>query len=1058
MPATPVKKRQPAEKPASRVFEDRNQAFRILHETFLEVEGADEEKLFSILCRNLLRLTGGRFAACATYNPNSRSLTLQSACRKAGSGRISAVASSHRNNSISRATIRSLREKKVVRYAAAPEFLAKLLPAPALKYLHRETSCYRFSCSREGELLAVALLQLPAGEKLPRNDMLDTYLGLTALLIQRRHAFHSLQKSEGEMSLILESLDELITFQDRKFRIIWANRAAAESVGKKTSELIGRFCYEVWHGRDRACDPCPVAKAISTGKSQKGEVTTPDGRGWLIGGYPVRDRKGNITGAVEITREVTERKRRESELAHHDLVYRSMQEAVLTFDRQGRIVDANPATENILGWSREELRGRKAEMLNPPRRARPLTAEILRSLKEKGDWKGKLPIVTRSGELRHMSTIISSLRDQSGNWIGNIGINRDITDRVAAEEALARQERHYRTLFNTSPSPISLVNGDGKIVNVNTAFCEVTGYSRKEVLGLEVRNFSVSDSAKDIKKNIHRILAGETLRHIVINRRKDGTECSLDLNETRITLPDGKPGILCISADVTEKMKAEAALRESEERFRTIFETAEDSIFIKDHRGVYTLINPAMGRLFGRPPSEMIGKNDKELFGVEGSRAIREVDRRVLQGEIINTEDRQVIRGTTHDFQVIKIPLRDVSGKITGLYGIARDITGYKRRETERLKLQKLESLGLLAGGIAHDFNNLLMAIMGNISIAKLKAGGGREANKFLDEAEASCLRARNLTQQLLTFSRGGKPITAVISLDAILREATRFALSGSKTKAKFSIANDLWKVKADQGQIHQVINNLVINADQATPGGGVIEIGARNLALDGDSGLPLPPGRYLLLTVRDRGTGIPKIYLNRVFDPYFTTKKKGSGLGLATSFSIIKNHSGLITVNSVEGEETTFSIYLPVTVNPSSGAQENPEEVIRGRGRILLMDDDRFVIQVMGKMTEYLGYDTVTAFDGAEAIRKYREARKAGRPFDVVVLDLTVPGGMGGRETMREWKKIDPEVTALVSSGYSTTAAMAEFRRYGFRGVIRKPYTLAKLGKILRRATARKK
>jgi signal transduction histidine kinase/CheY-like chemotaxis protein len=378
------------------------------------------------------------------------------------------------------------------------------------------------------------------------------------------------------------------------------------------------------------------------------------------------------------------------------------------------------------------------------------------------------------------------------------------------------------------------------------------------------------------------------------------------------------------------------------------------------------------------------------------------------------------------------------------------DITSRRAMEEELLKVQKLESIGVLAGGIAHDFNNILTAILGNISLAKIYSEGGDRAGERLTEAEKACLQAQALTQQLLTFSKGGAPVKKVLSVSQLVSDSSLFALRGSNVRSEMSVPDDLWTVEADEGQIGQVIGNLVINADEAMPLGGVIHVQAENVTMTASDGLPIRDGKYVRVSVTDYGVGIPQEILPRIFDPYFTTKQKGSGLGLTTAYSIVKNHDGLITVESRPGVATTFHVYLPASEKEEEPRQDSEEQLIRGKGRILLMDDEETIRDLAAEMLSLMGYEVVLAEHGAEAIDLYKSARISSRPFDAIIMDLTVRGGMGGREAIEILSKIDPNIKAIVSSGYSSDPIMADYGKYGFSGVAAKPYTASELGEIL--------
>ena len=392
--------------------------------------------------------------------------------------------------------------------------------------------------------------------------------------------------------------------------------------------------------------------------------------------------------------------------------------------------------------------------------------------------------------------------------------------------------------------------------------------------------------------------------------------------------------------------------------------------------------------------------------------------------------------------------VKSEDGSVTRMFGTAQDITKRKRLEEELLRAQKLESVGLLAGGIAHDFNNILTTILGNVSMAKTQVTSEDELFEMLSEAEMASLRAQTLTKQLLTFAKGGAPVKETASINDILKESSSFVLRGSKSRCELSIAEDLWPAEIDVGQMSQVINNIVINANQAMPEGGTIQIAADNLIIENRHSFPVNPGRYIKISITDHGVGIAEKYLSKVFDPYFTTKQEGNGLGLATTYSIIRKHDGHITVESQLGVGTAFHIYLPA----SDKAVPEKEEVkiIKGQGRILVMDDEASLRKMVGRMLKNLGYESEFAKDGAETIEMYKEAKEAEKPYDAVILDLTIPGGMGGKEAINKLLEIDPEVKAVVSSGYSDDPVLANFQEYGFKGMMPKPFESRSLSKVL--------
>jgi PAS domain S-box-containing protein len=393
------------------------------------------------------------------------------------------------------------------------------------------------------------------------------------------------------------------------------------------------------------------------------------------------------------------------------------------------------------------------------------------------------------------------------------------------------------------------------------------------------------------------------------------------------------------------------------------------------------------------------------------------------------------------------------------LYGASQDITEQKWtamqleiKEEQIRRVQKLEAVGTLAGGIAHDFNNLLQGVFGYISMAKLNIDQRQKSLDMLEQAEKALHMSVNLTSQLLTFSKGGKPLIKRINPQPVIENAVKFALSGSKIDCKFECNEALWSVDADEGQIGQVVQNIALNAEQAMPMGGTLTITADNLRVAQKRISPvLSDGNYIVIIFKDNGIGIPEEYLPRIFDPYFTTKDKGSGLGLAISYSIIKNHGGIIEVCSEMGKGSTFSVWLPAIEGSEDKVEPLPvlESAVR-KGRILLMDDDELVRDITGNMIRSLGHEVEFAEDGEEAIAKYQESVLQGSRFDVVILDLTIRGGMGGERAIEYLLKTDPAIKAVLSSGYADSSAVSDFEALGFRGCLSKPYTINELNDAL--------
>lgn len=543
--------------------------------------------------------------------------------------------------------------------------------------------------------------------------------------------------------------------------------------------------------------------------------------------------------------------------------------------------------------------------------------------------------------------------------------------------------------------------------------------------------------------------------------RNDGSEAVLYTTGKVVRDGLGAPlRMFGVVQDVTGKKLAEEKVQKSEEYLRNILDTVDAGFIVVDLN--YRILTA------NRAYCEQVGVNGKQIVGKpcfevshKFSRPCYEEGEECSVKMAFTSGTPQVAHHQHEDAEGNKIyvetkafPLRDASGKIFQAIEIVTDITEKRLLEAERLKVQKLEAIGTLAGGLAHDFNNLLQGVFGYISLAKMASKQNKIENtiRALAEAEEALNLSSQLTNQLLTFSKGGKPLKQETNLRTVIDNSIRFALSGSSTNYHIVEAENLWHADVDEGQITQVVQNIVLNAAQAMPEGGMVEVVTRNIhSTDPEFPRGLKGDRYVEISIRDEGIGIPEKDFGRIFDPYFSSKEKGSGLGLATSYSIVKNHGGLITVSSVLGEGSTFCLYLPAS--KKSHQQDQPHPVVSKpprMGRVLIMDDEPMVLEVASEMIKMLGHQVDLAINGDDAVAKYQVAIELGSPFDAVILDLTVRGGLGGAETVGKLAAIDPEVKAVVSSGYADSAIVANFKDHGFKAFLNKPYSVEGLQGVL--------
>jgi len=625
-----------------------------------------------------------------------------------------------------------------------------------------------------------------------------------------------------------------------------------------------------------------------------------------------------------------------------------------------------------------------------------------------------------------------------------------------SDRDLKESRERYRMIFDGSRDAVFILDGSARILDLNPAATALTGYSENMLTGTPLAEIAENLDLNTYRHNFnHKPEGFSYMSEIQIHRTAKKpleTECS-----HTIVHINGRKLMHTVARDITDKKQAENLLAAEKERLDTTLYSIGDGVITTDTSGRVTLINRVAESLTGWRQSAAWGRHLSEVFQVvtETSRTpCADPVEKVLETNAITALAEHTIlisrSGLEYLISDSGAPIIDRNGQTIGVVIVFRDITASRKTREEMLKIEKLESLGVLAGGIAHDFNNFLTGIMGNISLLKLESAPESKPYQRLAEMEKAAQRATDLTQQLLTFSKGGEPIKELTELENLIRESANFALRGSNVICEFHLDPSLNAAEIDAAQIGQVISNIVINADQAMPKGGQINIFARNVEMKTGNELMLAPGRYIQITIKDTGPGIEAKKLGKVFDPYFSTKYKGSGLGLSVALSIIEKHNGKITVDAKPDKGTSFYLYLPASDKAPIPTEKPEAPIFSGRGRILVMDDEDFIRDISILMLSEMGFDVDTAKDGNEAISLYQASMETGRPYDAIIMDLTVPGGMGGKETIEELAAMDKNVNAIVSSGYSTDPVMSNYHAYGFKGAIKKPYMMQEMSEAL--------
>jgi|WetSurMetagenome_2_1015567.scaffolds.fasta_scaffold00008_34 PAS domain S-box-containing protein len=661
---------------------------------------------------------------------------------------------------------------------------------------------------------------------------------------------------------------------------------------------------------------------------------------------------------------------------------------------------------------------------------------------------------------------------KTGGVKGVIEHVRDITERKSAEEKLRQSEGKFRTLAETAGVGIFIIK-NSKIVYVNSSIEKATGYSRDELLSMNFWNIVHPDFRELVRERYRTRMNGERISaEYEFKYVKKNGESGWVVHNVGLIEIEGGPAVIGTLYDITERKRIAEALEAEKELLSVTMESIGDGVISIDVEGVVLSINRNAAVLawshaqdaIGRPLDDVFCFLDdvtrEPRFGVVHAMIAKYGVRRFERTVTLRT-----MQSATRLVELSVSPIETENGIKLGMVLVFHDITEKRKLEAELQTARKLESLGVLAGGIAHDFNNILTGIITNLFMARTRVKEDNATYELLADAEKASFKASKLVKQLITFSKGGAPVKEVLHLRNSIEDSADFCLSGSNVQCQINIPPDLWTVEADKGQIDQVLNNLIINADQSMPSGGTITIAAENVTVSGGAPGPigqgsqpmLTEGRYVKVTVADEGPGISKENREKIFDPYFTTKPNGTGLGLTIAYSIIKNHKGMIAVDSPPGKGAVFSFYLPAAVE-----KKTPSQAVRGSTdsgpslRVLVMDDDPSVRTVVSQLLKSAGYEVHCASTGEETIVAYEHAFASTSPFNVVVMDLTIPGGMGGKETVEKILAIDPRARVVVSSGYSNDPVMANYRDYGFCGVIAKPFNIDDFLGVIRKSIER--
>jgi PAS domain S-box-containing protein len=758
-------------------------------------------------------------------------------------------------------------------------------------------------------------------------------------------------------------------------------------------------------------------------------------------------------------RERLQKEKAESRQLYYALLELS-NDMIYIVDRDCRYIFVNAAAAGLVDKVPEDMVGRNISEFAPPDVARYISDHIEKVFKTGEVFVDEAPFLLPPKQLWADVRMVP-VKSPSLEVVSVICVTRDLTDQKLAENALRESEERFRQIIAQMPYPVVVCAIDGTAVMVNSALCTILKIPSPDMIVGKI-NILHNPYIKKIgvEIDIQKIMQGEHvfLPEVQITQDWIETESVAEVKQS-LTLEVSifpvylQPGeifqIVIIFKDITERKQAELAIKKNEKKMRTQYKSFPVPTYTwqkLDNDFILVDYNDAAYHFTAGIVTKLLGKRVSDVFGHD-PKVIREMSRCLNEKTIVKMESSYVFPVSKSEKQ-LNATYVFVEPDIVMVH--TEDVTEKQKLEQEIRRAEHLESIGLLAGGIAHDFNNLLAGIFGYIGLAREYGKNNDNVKECLDKAMLVFGQTKALTQQLLTFSKGGSPVRKLASIAELLRDMSAFVLAGADVKPEYVIPEDLWACEVDTGQLSEVINNILINAQQAMPDGGIITIMAENSTVREQQALSLKAGSYVKISIKDHGVGIPQEHLSKVFDPFFSTKQAGSGLGLPVAYSIIKKHGGHIEISSTVGLGTTVEIYLPASLESLLHPARQTAEMHRGQGRILLMDDEEFLLDALRKIISSLGYGVETVRNGQEAVNLFRKSQQSGVPFDAVILDLTIPGGMGGKQAMLEMRKIDPGLRAIATSGYSEDPVIADPRAFGFRGALRKPYSIDELGDVL--------
>ena len=886
----------------------------------------------------------------------------------------------------------------------------------------------------------------------------------------------------------ISSLHDIVYQVDKDTIIRYVSTNIKNVIGYSSSEIIGKSFVDLIHPEDLPM----VMESYERVKKRILEpleyrLKTKDGsyRYILTISEAHFDKQGHYIGLSGIGVDIHEKKMTQIKLQESEAKFKALANSVGTaiFIIQDNIlVWINPATAMVLECPEQEILGKPFWIF-----VHPDDVEIAKErakARQNGDDvinRYEARIITKNNKVKWIDFNVTTI--QYNGSIAILGSASDISYLKKIEFDLKNSEEKFYKAFHSTPIPMTINTfDDGVYREVNEAACRIFNYTPQESIGRSIFDLNVFADEEELTKYINELRENKKVKDFNVTfRAKTGLLKDCIINSD-VFISSGQKFVISSIVDVTQIKRSSQIifeqyrelqkinkdltrvqdelkfkniqLFEEKERLNLILESINDAVIVTDIHGAIVLVNNATCKLLGKDYESLIAKQVIDCIDLDCK---PEFDfnfhdiLNILKYESINRECVLHINTQQYNIELHILPLKDATGKLNGAVVILRDITQKKLIEEHITRTSKLESVGLLAAGIAHDFNNILTSIVGNLSIIKNKINPYSEFYTNIEEAENASFRAKELTRQLLTFAKGGAPVKKVTSLTAILKDTATFILRGSGIQCHFDIDDSLYPAEVDEGQIAQVIQNLVINAREAMADHGVLHITAKNIDDNDPVHGIIGNDRYIKITIQDNGRGIKSEHIEKIFDPYFTTKPHGSGLGLTVVHSIIKQHGGYIFVDSKPGAGTRFDIYLKATEKHSEKiAGQSNNITVTGKGKVLVLEDDENIQFILRTMLEELGYEVDIATDGDEAFNKYLLSKESGKNYAFAIMDLTIPGKKGGKDTITQIRKIDNDFKVIVSSGYSNDPVMSNYQDYGFNGILPKPYRFEDLKQII--------